>query len=292
MINRKLWLKASIKVLGCGMLSLFWVSTSFADNCDDLDNNEQWTSEFAQLNDAYKQKDWGSALNHAKTLEEICDLSPALNYTIAHIHKEKGDQEKYLFYLQKSTQNTERFAVDKNLLDQMWSEKYIATHPEAAPEQLTVKDDRIRILQNNLVAANQKIANLQATHQSGSKELARNESQSAYQAMWIGAGVGIAGLALTGVGAALVASYEPGQPEKIETDRTKGNDSQQSLGFYYKYTKEPLYSFGWALVGAGAAMSVIGTILAGIYGYQYTHSQSQVLSFSVSSNEVSFVWTF
>ena len=124
-MNRKKWLKANLYA-AAGLCSLIWMHSAFADGCDALDQNEKWTSEFTQLNEAYKQKDWKLALRHSQTLEEICDLSPVLNYTIAHIHKEKGDLEKYLFYLQKSTQNTERFSVDKNLLDQMWSEKYIA----------------------------------------------------------------------------------------------------------------------------------------------------------------------
>ena len=84
---------------GVGLCSLMWVSSVYADNCDNLDKNSVWTSEFTYLNDAYKKEDWKTALKHAKKLEEICEISPVLNYTMARIYKNSGDKEKYLYYL-------------------------------------------------------------------------------------------------------------------------------------------------------------------------------------------------
>ena len=39
----------------------------------------------------------------------------------------------------ENAENTERFALDKNALDKIWSEKYLAAHPDAAPESIAAR---------------------------------------------------------------------------------------------------------------------------------------------------------
>lgn len=271
-----------------GICGLMWIPTASADDCNGLDQNQNWISEFNQLNDDYKKESWKSALEHAKILEGICDLSPILNYTIAHIHKNLGNEEKYAFYLQKSTQNTERFSVDKDLLDKIWSEKYIATHPEASPETIDAKNNLIITLQNDLDEANQKIANMQTKLNNNSSELSvhHNETKDlTYRNMWISAGFGIAGLAFASAGIALVTKYESGDVDRHDNE-------QGELKYTYSYSNQPLNSLGWAFVGAGAAMTVVSTVFTAIYGYQYTHSELQTFSFAVTPTHASLSLSF
>lgn len=238
------------------------IHLAYADGCDTLDQNPEWNDKFQQLNLAFKSENWTQALKISRELEDICEFSPILNYTIARIHKNKNDNEKYLFYLQKATQNTERFAVDKNLLDQMWAEKYIVAHPEASPESIE--------------AYQREIESLKQSNADKSEEMKVYKS-----VMWAGAGIGIGGLALTGAGLALVFTSEP-----AEFYSGHGNAPD-------KYKEDLFHSLGWCLVGVGGAMTVIGAVLAGIYGYKYKHFfDNQALSFQFSPLHTSLQFQF
>ncbi len=226
-----------------------WSSLAFADNCEKLDKNKTWVAEFAQLKEDYQNENWGSALNHAQKLEKICEKSPILNYTIAHIYQGQGDEEKYLFYLQKSTQSTEQFSVNKDMLDKMWSEKYIAVHPEAAPENIKALNDKLEAVTAEL--ERQK----QYTNDNHLGQIGDYKTP-----MWIGIGIGIGGIVMEGVGAALIATTEP---VNFKRDTPK-------------YTENTSHVFGWTLVGIGTALTVTGAILAGIYGYKYTRAKDNL----------------
>lgn len=238
------------------------ISNAYADNCNDLDQNPKWVQGFEQLNLEYKSGNWDQALKVSRQLEGICEFSPSLNYTIARIHKNKNDNEKYLFYLQKATQNTERFVVDKYLLDRLWSEKYIVAHPEASPESIEGYQREIENLKKAI--------------------LDRSEDIKAYRSiMWAGTGICIGGLAFaaTGLGMALSsepASYHNGMGLAPDT-----------------YTENWMHSLGWAFVGAGTAMTVTGAVLAGIYGYKYKHHKDNAdLSLKISPLYTSFQVAF
>ena len=237
-------------------VSLIGLSPAFAENCEKLDKNKNWVSEFNQLNDDFQRQDWNSAINHAKNLEKICSQSPILNYMIAHIHKSQGDDEKYLFYLQKSTQNTERFSVDKDMLDKMWSEKYIAVHPEAAPENIKALKDQLESYKSGLETQKQVSTSVEDNHIDDYKTT-----------MWFGTGIGAGGLVLGGVGAVILVKTDP--------ILFKNNSTT--------YTENPAHILGWTLVGVGSALTIVGTILAGIYGYKYKQAKdNQTLSFTLT----------
>ncbi|MBQ8037578.1 MAG: hypothetical protein IJ268_11345, partial [Proteobacteria bacterium] len=93
-------------------------------------------------------------------------------------------------------------------------------------------------------------------------------------------GVGAGGLALIGAGIALVATT----PISITG---KGNAPRE-------YQEKPTYATGWVLTGVGAGLLVGGTVLAGIYGYKYTHfkTENTELSFSLSPTSLSFDLSF
>ncbi len=268
MIIRIKYLTAAI-----GISSLLWVPTAFANSCDNLNTNATWKSTFEKLNENYKNGDWDTALDYSKMLESICDESPILNYTIAHIHKNRGDKEKYLFYLQKSTQNTERFSVDKDTLDRMWSEKYIATHPEADPETIQQRDATIQSQSDEIALLKEELKTVQQT---------ANNNMTLQDDAWLWTSVGIAaaGLVLTGVGAYFVAANH---------DKSVGADGK---GYYTK--KE--YTIGWGLLGAGISMTVVSAAAIGFFGYRYKinhqNHPANELSFGLTPNYSSFTLTF
>lgn len=259
-----------------GVCSLMWVSLALADNCDSINTNSEWKAQFDQLNEAYAKEDWGAALKHSRGLEEICDQSPVLNYTIAQIHKNRGDQEKYLFYLTKATQNTERFSLDKNALDKIWSEKYLAAHPDAAPESIAARNAEIEELKGALAAASSSQIALE--HASESKALFWEDQAGGYKAlMWTGIGSAVAGAALIAAGAVLVMKPEP----IIEVEVEKNGLFSRS-----ENAVNPVYKAGWGLLGAGAALAVAGAVVGGISGYKYKLAKDNLtlsLNYSLGS---------
>ena len=247
----------------CGMT---WTALAFADACDDLDGNRAWNRNFEKLTEAYLKKDYDAALEYSKALEAICEQSPTLNYTIARIHQSRGDAEKYLFYLQKATQNTERFAVDKDLLDKLWSEKYVAAHPEASPEAIAERNAKIQAQDDEIRALRVEMA------------AQRNAIDDAM--LWSGVGVGAAGLALTAVGAALVGMH---------------HDSAVDAGTKGLYVKSE-YTTGWALLGTGIGLTLVGAAVAGVFGYKYSqnHGSDGIgdVSFTVTPVSTSLSFSF
>ena len=280
------FLKLAYIFAGGGLCSLALISSAFADSCDKLENNKTWNATFEKLNEAYVNKDYATALQYSRELESICELSPILNYTIAYIHKGLGDKEKYLFYLQKSTQNTERFSVDKNTLDQIWSDKYIAAHPDADPEHIKAQEETII---NQAETINQLKAQLESTQITAGESIALqeevNNSHKADDALlWTSIAIGGTGLILTAVGAVLVVQ-----------NKDKAIGSRVNADYTENYVKSG-YPMAWGLVGAGIGVTVIGTALSGYFGYKYSKNHkddnSKGLSFQISPYYSSVAFTF
>ena len=283
----------TIQTLAISLLAVgIWAGVSFgasqalANGCDNLDDNKVWKSNIEKLNAAFDNRDWDTALEHVKKLQSICDNSPILNYTIAHVHKEMGDNAKYLYYLQKSTENTEQFVVDRDILDTIWSEKYIAEHPEADPKAI----EKLRAENKSL-----KQAVTDAQQELESAKLNQSVSGSAYQQncidntkkyatlMWSGVGVGVAGLILTTIGAVLVAQ------NKSESVKYKLNASGDRI----QTAANGKYVAGWGLLSAGLAATVAGAAVAGIAGYYYDSSKkSQDISLAISPTDITLSIAF
>lgn len=267
-----------------GMCGLMWTSLAFADNCDKLDSNRKWLSSLESLKEAYSNEDWEMSLTYSKELEDICDKSPMLNYTIAHIHKNMGDQEKYLFYLQKSTQNTDKFVVDKDVLDKIWSEKYIAAHPDADPEVIKKRENTILNQSDQIVSLQQELNSIKTTAESA---IALQEEVNSAHAtddalLWTSVAVTGVGIVLTGVGAGLLVKTK-GDDESIETDDGKAHVSSQ-------------YTVSWGLLAGGIATTVIGAISSGFFGYKYSinhkNDVDNELSFTISPTYSTLKFTF
>ena len=281
MLINKLFMNACM-CAGCALGSLGLMSHAYADNCDNFDRNKAWMSNMEKLNDVCEKEDWHAALRYSRDLEQICDQSPILNYTIAQIHKKLGDNEKYLFYLQKSTQNTEKYSIDKNLLDKIWTEKYIAANPEADPArikereaEIASKDEEIEVLKGQL-----KSVQLIGGETSALQDQV-NSARAADDAwLWTSVAVSGTGIVLTAVGGVLVAQN---RSSAIRADN--GELKVKSA-----------YTTAWGLVGAGIGVTVLGSVLCGYFGYKYhiNHKNDNVNALSLkfsptySSLSVSF----
>ncbi len=279
----------AVSICAGGLCSLMVLSSAWADNCDKINSNPAWKEGFEQMNAAYKAEDWKAALKHAKELEEICDLSPNLNYTMARIHKNRGDKEKYLYYLQKSTQNTERFAVDKDTLDRMWSEKYIAAHPEADPENIEALELTIREQQSTVTNVTDENASLKDQLRSvqltaGEAIALQDEANTTHAIedalLWTSVAVSGAGIVLTAGGAVLVV---------------KNSNNAIEAGSNGPYVNS-MYNMGWSLLGSGIGVTVASMVALGYFGYRYRinhqNDNTKKLSLIVSPNYSSLVLTF
>ena len=246
------------------LLGFTWVSAAYADNCDTLDKNKAWNTTFEQLNEAYEREDYDKALQYSRELEDICDKSPILNYTIAYVQKKLGNDEKYLFYLTKATQNTERFSVDKDILDQIWSDKYVAAHPDAAPEKI----DQLKA-ENAALSEQLKSAQLIASEAVSLQEEVNNAHAADDAMLWTSVAIGGAGIILTAVGAVLVTNH------KSNAVAINGDNEA--------YVKSN-YPMAWGLVGAGLGATVIGAALSGYFGYKFSknHKNDNTKELSVS----------
>ena len=275
---RSLARKFAYMCAGWGMCGLLWLSPAFADDCDNINTSKAWKAGFDQLNAAYANEDWSTALKHSRELEKICDQSPVLNYTIAQLHRKRGDNEKYVFYLTKATQNTERFALHKDMLDRIWSEKYVAAHPEAAPENIDALNARVKELENALDEAG--ISYKEFANASVSKEKYFEDQASGYKSlMWTGTGIAIGGVVLAGVGAALVG-INSNEPIIKVINKPVG-----ALPGDFAYNVKTPYAMGLVMVGVGSAFAIAGSIFAGISGYKYKHANDTLtFSFNLSPN--------
>lgn len=209
------------------------------------------------MNRACEAGDWNTALRHSKELERVCADSPLLNYTIAHIHKNLNSQEKYLFYLQKASQNTEHFSVDKDILDRIWSEKYIAVHPEAAPEAIQSRQKTIESLdeENEALKAQLDMAGYSADGFLAQQAELQQANDTNDVLLWTSVGVGAAGLIVTAVGATLVA---------------KNSNQAIDANIHGQYVKS-IYNTGWTMIGSGIAITAIGVAASAFFGYKFHH---------------------
>ena len=106
-------------------------------------------------------------------------------------------------------------------------------------------------------------------------------------AMWSGVGIAAAGIALTVTGGVLAMNSD-----KIEKS---GETTTEKSGFA---VPKP-YVASWALLGAGIAMTIGGTVLTGIAAYHYVRVdldndgvEDESVSFNVLPGSVSFGMTF
>ena len=237
-----------------------------------------------QLSGQMKNKQWDDAYKTAETLNAICERSPQLNYAMGIIQKEKGDDTKALYYMQRATRFTEEFAVKGDTLEKMWAGRYEAEHPEARPDQIAKRQKELEESKKQvdaLTKENIKLKGDVSTAALGSKleTFEDDEAERMHYAagLWTGvAGAGV-GLILAGVGAGLALNNKHSADYDVGSTQINGENVQ---------TIEPKASATnnvyWSLLGVGVGMTVIGTIITGIFGYYYSHSTADINNKSVT----------
>ncbi|MBO4351546.1 MAG: hypothetical protein J6A01_11465 [Proteobacteria bacterium] len=252
--------------------SLTICAQAFADGCSNLDGNPQWNEGMNSLSALLTAKKWDDALKTAENLNTICERSPMLNYAMGRIYREKGNDSKALYYYQRATLYTEEFAVKGKTLELMWFDRYEAEHPEARPEVIASRNQEIEQLKAQAQQSHEKDLMRKTDEQYGTL----TEKAHYGAGMWTG-------VALMGVGAAMTiagAVLEVNNNKPIEY--IGGNKQLQEGDKDYRVNS--LYATSWVLIGVGVAATVAGSVVTGLMGYYYTHTQvaESPVSFHIS----------
>ena len=252
--------------------ALLFTVNAYADDCQNLAGNEDWNRNFENLQYEIQTGNYDAAFQSANVLFGICPRSPALNYYLGIAFKDTGDDVKATMYFQKASEYTSEFTVTPEMSRQIWYARYEAEHPEcstfsmAAQKQkeaeLNAQNDSLKL---DIAAQNARldaVNELNNTLTQKDQEALRKKYATL---MWTGTGIGILGIAGTITGAVLVTHCD-----KYEDVTGPSTDTKR------KYDIRPGYISGWVLIGAGASLAVAGAVMAGLGGYQYTHSNNDV----------------
>ncbi len=264
------------------ILSMAWVimgimggaATAVAGECEGLDVT--WDEQLVRLSNLVQAKKVDEAKKLFDAMEKVCSRSPLLNYYEAQRRALIHDDEGAKTYFQRASEYTYNIAVEPALSKEIWYHRYEAEYPENTKEIYNhVKKER----DDAVVSLNAVESRIQEyliqTH---------DEKEFSYRAgMWSGVGVGLAGLIMVGTGAGLIAGMDKSY-ERVDSDSNSGPQ---------KYQIKNSYNVSLGLIGAGVAATVVGSVLAGVYGYKLSHlDDSMVLSFQIAPNAASVSMTF
>ena len=232
--------------------------------CDNLNTNAEWNAGIKELVQLVQGNLYEQAKVKAKQMSQQCEQSPVLNYVQGKIAEGLGDSVNARLYFQKASEYTYTYYVDKDMAQKIWYARYENEHPERTAKGIQETTERL---------------NADFTEKLTSQK--ENEALRNYnRLMWSGMGIGIAGLALLGTGIGLYVS---------DNDPVKWADKTYKT----HYTNKPKYDVSWALMGAGAALTVGGVVLTGIYGYRYTHTQKDIaISLDIAPNSAKLILNF
>ncbi len=245
----------SIGVVLCVML----FSVMAYASCDDLNSNETWNSKFQEITVAYKAGEYQKVIDIAQSMESICSDSPIYNYYIAKSYTALGEHRKALRFYQKATDNLSRFTTTDEVTKELWYGRYEAEFPELTQKNIEDLKARIEDQNNQIEQCNSRQTQTAITQVSDTADRKRAASVT----MWTGAAMGIAGVALVGVGTGfLIARKDP------KIDYQSGSDG--GVG-HWQLKNDEMYIGGIAMLAAGCSLTLAGTIMTAVGGYQYTH---------------------
>ena len=275
-----------------GVCGLTICTSAFADDCLNLAENAPWNEGMTTLSGQMTEKQWDDALKTAESLNTICERSPILNYAMGRIYREKGDDKKALYYMQRATLFTEEFAVKGKTLEQMWFDRYESEHPEARPAAIAAREKELEQRTKEveeLTTENLRLqGDVKAASQGARADLIEDieAERGRYAAgMWTGVAVAGVGLVLTGVGAGMIIAN---RDDTIGFDDGE-KDEINNILYIKPYTKGTNNTY-WGLLGAGIAATVVGATVAGLLGYWYTHTgtstEADTVSFYSTANGI------
>ena len=262
-------------------------TSAIDDSCYSLDQNDKWSVLFSEFAEAYSLGDYATALDKTASLKEICVRSPLLNFSIAQTYNQLGDKQAALNYIKDATHYTQEFNVSDDVAKRMWEFRYTLEHAD----EITKKEAEIIDAKQALEASELHVKELndeidKVHYQSNSTMgVARDNAKMVWIAGAIVGGVGVAAAA-TGAGF-LAQYYVSNEPAVTFGHKDGGSCSKDNKTGKECAVIQGMYQAGWSLLGVGIGMAVAGAVMAGIGGYQYTHSNDNV-AFSVGVSPASF----
>jgi tetratricopeptide (TPR) repeat protein len=251
------------------------VTAVYAQDCENLGENTEWTALFQQMNTQAQAEDYEMALNTFKKMSDICSIVPSANYSAGMIHKKLKNYKEAYGFLMVATRHTKQFAVDEDLMKRMWYALYETEYPAV----IDFRSGKVEQLHQEALAA--KDALLAAEKQ--------EKLEFAETMMWTGAGIGIAGVVLAAVGGGLMA---------MNGDEIKGNYIDDRGVVTMNPWDNKNYMSGTILLGLGTSAAIAGAIMTGIAGYKYTKYKYEnaeienTLAFHIDYNKVSLSLQF
>ncbi|MBR4984274.1 MAG: hypothetical protein IKY83_00855 [Proteobacteria bacterium] len=260
-----------VPVLAAGLMFLA-AANAWANECDNLEAHDEWNGMMQELLRHLMEQNYDEALEDAKVLFPICKDSPALNYYTGLAFRGKGEENRALQYFQIASVNTSQFEVDKNLSRRIWYTLYESEHPERTKEAI---DKHLELEE----AQAKEIEKLKLELMDSDKVLIHEKDKEylAYERMmWVGAGIGLGGIALTFAGSIMVvlAGRNPVERDSTETK--------------LHYNLVPLYPAGYSILGIGLGATVAGAIVTGISGYKYIQLRPESETDTASDLSVAF----
>ena len=254
--------------LGLGLLLFMPQIAAAQDTCQNLNTNAEWNTGIKELVQLVQNNLYDQAKVKAKQMSQQCEKSPVLNYIQGKIAEGLDDSVSARLYFQKASEYTYTYYVDKDMAQKIWYARYENEHPERTAKGI---EESERQFNEKLTSQKEKL-DLQQ----------ENEALRSYHSlMWVGTGIGIAGLAMLGTGIGLYVN---------DNDPVEWPDDNLSK---YHYKNKPKYDVAWALIGAGTALTVGGVLFTGIYGYRYTRAKKgATISINVAPNFATFNMEF
>ena len=253
--------------------------SSIAPACYALDENTDWRELFNEFTRAYQAKDYEAALNATQKLSKICDHSPILNYSMAQTYYQIGKNDEALTHINLAITNARTFSIPEEIEKRLLQIRSEIESARKMAKQKALIDD----IQLQASDTAQKLQEQQKI----SSDLVRQDSRRAEIVMWTGTGVGIAGLLSLIAGATLVATSE--NHKTVPYSNPSPNETVEVSFNGYR-------SAGLITLGIGIGATIVGTVMAGIGGYFYTHplddGRELAFSYDLSPQHIQFGMTF
>ena len=248
---------------------------AFAD-CDDIGepSYQKKVKEFIAI---YESGEYQNAIEAAKPLFAVCKETPSVLFYTGLAFRDLGNLDNAKVYVQKASENLSKYSADPGLSRKIWFERYELEHPEGTIEAVNARKTMIESLTIQVGEANSqkeamieqmdavkadKALYIDKNHELELALVATGDVNRYKTMMWTGAGIGIAGIVATIAGGAMVAAND-----EIKIKNVGVSNNNVLEGKPDGITRD----LGLGLIGSGIGMTIVGTVMAGVSGYYYTH---------------------
>lgn len=236
-------------------------SLCFAD-CDDISKDPEFQKGFKNLVKLYESGKYPETIEAAKPLFAKCKESPAVLYYTGLAFREQGNIDSAKLYIQKSSEALSKYSADPGISRKIWYTRHELEFPESNAEAIKAKNEKINNLTNEVNEVKHQIeAYVQKNHDLELTVVSSGDVSRYKKMMWTGIGLGIGGAAMAASGGVLW-----GIDKEISISNIKYNN-----GDLKGKSKFGMTNGGQLLLGIGVGMAIVGTVMAGINGYYYSH---------------------